>query len=431
MTKPRMIIRKTFLPALLFLMGCLISCQDGSTEKAEDSAQEDRTINKDSAYVVDVTAADYAFGMPTEVPSGWVTFRMKNMGQVEHNAVIHKYVDTLQYETLARLFGEALGAEGPEAFYAMFDLVDKDMGGPAILSPDHTGETTVFLEPGVYTFTCWMVAEDGQYHSRKGMNRPFIVTDEESGAEKPKGTVGITLSDLAIDIEDPIEAGEHVFDVNFEASHNVHLAKLGENQKLEDLQTWMNKVKTPSSFTFLGGAEQAPIGMSSTFKASLEPGRYALVTYGIADSGMTEEIIIPEKGKAPAATNETVNPEVRIISNMEETVLPESIPTGRTHLLIENSGDQEYDYLLAYLNTGNSIEDVKEFFKEANPMATAPFDFMWYGSLGPGEVKRMNLDVEEKQYVLVGPFLPNTLPPNRWRDEKFVHSIQGVETSNL
>lgn len=426
--------RKYVFPVILLLMNVLISCQQGSGGKAEGakaSAHEDIKTSADSAYIVDVTATDYAFGMPTEVPSGWVTFRMKNMGQVEHNAIIHKYVDTLQYHTLTRLFSEALEGEGMQGFSAMFDVSDKDMGGPAILSPNHTGETTVFLEPGVYTFTCWMVAEDGEYHIQKGMSRPFVVTNKESGAEKPEGTVGITLSDLAIDIEDPIGAGEHVFDVTFEASHNVHLAKLGENQKLEDLQIWMNKVQTPSSFTFLGGAEQAPVGMSSTFKASLEPGRYAFVTYGTADSGMAEEIIVPKEGKSLPVSNEPVNPEVRIESDMKRTILPKTLPTGRTPVVIKNSGEEEYEYLLTFLIQGNSTEDVNRYFKKADFMSNSPYEFIWYGTIEPGEVKRINLEVQERQYMLIGPYLPGAPFQDLWREDNFVHLVEGVRKSNL
>lgn len=425
-------IRAKILSAILLLITFCISCKEGPTERSHEelnlSAQENNN-SKSSAYVVDVTAADYAFGMPTEVPSGWVTFRMKNMGQEEHNAIIHKYVDTLQYETLNSLFSEALEAEGMEGFSAMFQLLDKDMGGPAILSPDHTGETTVFLEPGVYTFTCWMVAEDGDYHIQKGMNRPFIVTDEESGAEKPEGTVGITLSDLAIDIEDSIEAGDHIFDVKFDASHNVHLAKLGKDQKLEDLQEWMNKVQTPSSFIFLGGAEQAPVGISSTFKASLEPGRYAFVTYGYADSGMAEEVIIPAKGKASTVENEPVNPERRIVVGTERTVLPKDLPTGRTPLIIENPDESDYRYILSFIKDGYSKEDYVQFIQDAveqkiDPMQEErPFEDVWQGIVVAGEEKQINLEVQDKQYILTGPWLPDKPLPVQWKGESMVYAL--------
>lgn len=426
---------------LLILIVLSVSCnwnssEKGNSEKAESDPESEITP-QDSSYIVDVTAVDYAFGMPTEIPSGWVTFRMKNMGQAEHNAIIHKYVDTLQYETLTKLFSEALEGEGMQGFSKMFEGLDTDMGGPAILSPNHTGETTVFLEPGVYTLTCWMVAEDGEYHLQKGMNRPFIVTNEESGAEKPEGTVGITLSDLAIDIEDPIGAGEHVFDVNFEASHNVHLAKLGKDQKMEDLESWMNKVKTPSSFTFLGGAEQAPAGMSSTFKASLEPGRYALVTYGIADSGMREEIIVPEEGKAPAVENQPVNAEKRLIVGKEQRVLPESLPIGRTPLIVQNPDGQDYQYFLSFMKDGYSTEDYLRYINGAYVEETIdfmkekpPYEDVWVGVVKAGEEKKINIELKNKQYILAGPLLTDEPWTAQWAGESMVHSLKagnGIE----
>ncbi len=62
----------------------------------------------DSSYVVDIIAADYAFGMPSEIPSGWITFRMENMGMEEHLGVINKYPDSLGYEGIVGMTREAL-----------------------------------------------------------------------------------------------------------------------------------------------------------------------------------------------------------------------------------------------------------------------------------------------------------------------------------
>ncbi len=272
-TNNQLQLRYTHGACVLLLIIFCLSCQE--KKKKDQVKLIDRELSEkaeSSPYIVEVTAFDYAFGMPTEIPSGWVTFRMKNMRQEVHHGIVYKYSDSVTYDGLVSTIGEAFQEkELADPSNDFNSEVVTAMGGPAILSPGRTGETTVLLEPGVYALTCWMVAEDGEFHAMKGMTRPFVVTKENSGAEKPDGTVDITLEDVAINIQDPVGPGDHVFNVTFKTMDNVHLAKLEEGQKLEDLNQWMNKAQNPSPFTFLGGAEQAPVGTVNTFKATLEP----------------------------------------------------------------------------------------------------------------------------------------------------------------
>lgn len=425
--------RKKIFPALLVLVLVLtiISCQQGSAEKADgrtgNLATERRAISADSAYVVEVTAADYAFGMPTEVPSGWVTFRMKNMGQEEHNGIIYKYTDSLTYEDLGKLIGEALQKEEIDNSAHPFNSqIEKPMGGPAILSPGLTGETTVLLEPGTYALTCWMVAEDGEFHAMKGMTRPFIVTDENSGAKKPEATVDITLRDVAIDIEDSIAAGKNVFNVKFERVENVHLARLGEGQEFEELKEWMNKVQNPSPFTFLGGAEQAPVGTTNTFTANLEPGRYALVSYGNAIHGMAAEITVPKNGKAAPVPNKPVNPPVTIRTTTQGIELPE-IKAGRTPIILATSEDNQGFYVFGRLKKGKSRENIIQYFE--NYAEERPYQPIWWGTVTADEKINLNLEMQDGTYLLAGPLPLEDQVPEQWKADEVIHIFK-VDAEN-
>lgn len=284
MTKHKMhLVRKNVVPLIFILMTVFISCKQGSgekVEKAQASVKEDGAISNDSPYIVDVTAADFAFGMPTKVPSGWVTFRMNNMGNEEHLGIISSYPESLAYEEIVQLISKALEEEGIEKFMAIRDQAEQEHGGPALLSPGFVGETTVYLEPGVYTLTCWVTASDGQPHFKKGMIRPFIVSGETTGAEKPQTTVEITMSGIGMDIPDSVKSGEHIFNVSYEDSRSLHLVRLTPEQNVDDLTEWFDLIQAPSPYEFLGGALRAPEGSSSTFKATLDTGRYYFVTYG-------------------------------------------------------------------------------------------------------------------------------------------------------
>ncbi len=427
---------------LLILVFLSVSCNWNSSEKRNsakvESDQESKITTKDSSYIVDVTAVDYAFGMPTEIPSGWVTFRMKNMGKEEHLGIVEKYPDSLGYDGLIAMISEALQQDGMDGFLPMLELREGQFGGPAMLSPNLTGETTVYLEPGLYAFTCWVKTPEGELHLQKGMIRPFKITNKKTGADKPTGTVDITMSDFAINIEDPIAAGDHIFNVNFEDSHNIHMAKLEEGDDLEELKQWMTHITAPSPFRFIGGAEQAPEGMSSTFKATLEPGRYAFLTFGRTMYGMVEEINIPEDGAASPPSARVVNPVIKIESGLEGTSLPEKMNIGRTPIVVKNTGKENYAYNLVLLKEGKSVGDVEKFFKAAyvdksiDPqLAPKPFQHIYSKVIEPGEKDEFSLQVEKGNYVFFGPILMTETWESALSKNNLYHAIEGVANTSL
>lgn len=440
--KRRSVTLAKLIMSLSILLCLLISCNWNSSEQKDSERaaldKEEKLADEDSSYIVDVTAVDYAFGMPSEIPSGWVTFRMKNMGKEEHLGIVDKYPDSLGYKGLSGMISEALKQDGMEGFSPMLGLREGQFGGPAMLSPELTGETTVFLEPGLYAFTCWVKTPDGELHLQKGMIRPFLITNDKTGADKPKSTVDITMTDFAINVEDPIGKGEQVFNVKFEESHNIHMARLEPDQDLEDLKEWMNHITAPSPFKFIGGAEPAPEGMSSTFKATLEPGRYAFATFGRAIHGMAEEFTIPETGMVSVKGHETVNEKVYIESNMEKTIIPEKIPAGRTLLAIKNTGSEDYNYFISSLKKGFTLADFKEYNEGVfvfetirRDEVTSPENFIWQGTIEAGKQETLNLEVKKKEYVIVGPILPGMPLKTQWRDENMYHSMEGVGNENL
>ncbi|MGY5851381.1 hypothetical protein [Salegentibacter sp. F14] len=422
----------------LVCIGFLVSCNNSGKKNEEASITEERETGVetiDSAYIVDVMAMDYAFGMPKEIPSGWITLRMKNMGKEEHVAVVVKFKDSLSFSKVNRMFTKAISEGKLSSFEEVWDQMETNMGGPALLSPDHTGQTTVFLEPGLYALSCGVETADGEYHSQKGMLRVFKVTEKETNAKKPESTVDITLSNYAISTDRPIGTGEQVFNVKFKDfdGHDVHLARLKPDQDLEGLKIWMNNVQVPSPYEFLGGAEQVPAGGSSTFKANLEPGRYAFVSHYFAASGMAEEFEISEFKKAAPMVNEPVNPKVIIEADSNKVYFPEKVPSGRTSVEIINQGDQEYNFYFTSLKEGVKEEEYQKFIKDIyvneEEMAEGqsfPDNFLFYESLKPGEKKEFNLEVYKRKYYLIGPLIPGEKWKTQWREKNMIHVMEGT-----
>lgn len=401
---------KRFFP-LVFLMtsflfwGTVVSCKQNSSANSVSRQGEETGKKQDSVYIVDVTAADYAFGMPSKIPSGWVTFRMKNMGQEEHLGIVSRFPDSVSFDQLAGMLSEALETGEFEDFLPLLQLREGYYGGPAMVSPGLTGETTFHLEPGSYALTCWVKAPDGQIHLQKGMSRPFIVSDEPTGADEPRGTIDVTLSNFDIRIEDSISSGEQIFNVHFEALHNLHLARLEKGQGLEDLKEWMKDLIAPAPFKFIGGTEPALPGLETYFEATLEPGRYAFATYGYAHLGMVKEFTVPEHGKALPESSEN---KVVIELGSENKVNPE-IPAERTAFTITNPLPEAFAYHFIALEERVSVEDVQSFYKEVHvdsirdSFEQAPFKIILRERIDSGDDSRFILDVEDQNYLLFGP----------------------------
>lgn len=88
--------------ALALLTLALVQAACGNAPPV-DEAEQRASSTAPSAHVVDLAALDYAFGMPTEIPAGWVTFRMGNMGAEEHIGLLQAVHDSLDLETVQEL----------------------------------------------------------------------------------------------------------------------------------------------------------------------------------------------------------------------------------------------------------------------------------------------------------------------------------------
>ena len=175
------------------------------------------------------------------------------------------------------------------------------MGGVGLTAPGRTAQATVLLEPGDYVMECYVVSPEGKFHSSLGMLRPLIVTSGSSGASPPEADVEITLSNYELVVEGELARGEQTVRVYVQdraeglVGHNVHLARLNESMRAEDMVPWMDWVdalRSPAPVEFLGGAEEVPPGQATFLTVNLEPGRYAWISEGYGDRGMVKEFTI-------------------------------------------------------------------------------------------------------------------------------------------
>jgi len=287
-----------FLVALLL---ALAACESGDPPDSEGAAD---TAAAAGPPVVEITAVDYAFRAPAELPSGWTTIRMENAGAEEHFLSLWKLPEG---RTLEDYVGEVAPAFG-EAYAALVEGASKEeagailgqaipawyaevvpMGGPGFLSPGRTGETTVRLEPGTYVMECYVKTPDGRFHGELGMIQQLTVTADSTGVAEPSGDVEVVLSNAGIVGPSSLAAGEHTVMVRFSEQpeiglgNDVHLVRLQEGTDLEELAAWMDwmeieGLKAPAPAEFLGGAQERSAGESAYFRVEVEAGRYGWVS---------------------------------------------------------------------------------------------------------------------------------------------------------
>ncbi|SMO79388.1 hypothetical protein [Fodinibius sediminis] len=265
--------------------------------------------NKDE-YRVEITAYDYAFQAPAELPSGWITFILNNeqahkihelsFARISENITYREYLDEYvgAWEILLEEFqaGEVERSDISERVNELLpDWADgiKYVNARGLVSPGRSAEKTVYLEPGLYAVDCWVKTEDGVIHLVNGMTRPLTITDESTNSPEPSVENIITLKEKEIDVQWKAEAGSHSFAVLMEADslgnpvhNNIHLIKTEGNTDLNEVNTWMDWYKvgglrTPAPADFLGGVStyDAIPGESATY-FSLEidePGEYAWI----------------------------------------------------------------------------------------------------------------------------------------------------------
>lgn len=270
-------------------------------------------------HVVNIIAEDYAFEAPSEIPSGWSTFRLSNEGEETHFV----FLTQLPLGKTFDHYIEEVGTHFNDAWYAVRSgeltkakasekLARKipkwfssavRMGGLGLLEEGGTAQVTLNLEPGNYFMECYMKTADGEFHVMEGMGRPLTVTTESSGAQPPEANIEMTLSNDGIEISDDLTAGQHTIAVHFAEhpevgpQHDIHLAMLDDQTDLSRVVQWMDWMdvdgfNTPAPTAFKGGAQEMPKGYTAYLTVDLKPGRYAWISQLTSDQGLIKEFTV-------------------------------------------------------------------------------------------------------------------------------------------
>jgi hypothetical protein len=258
--------------------------------------------------VVEIRAIGKTFEGPSEIPSGWTTFRFVNASSMIHFALIDvppEGIDLPMMNEVMGHFQEAMDAmnagdgDAVEAAFAKFPEWVGELGrsgGPGLLSPGRVGQATVYLEPGNYILECY-VKTDGIFHTtspgegRYGMILELTVTDARNEAPEPVADVRLAVRNSGFEItEGVLKTGSNTIRVDFLeqqalpsfVGNDVHLMRVDDADSIALADAWLDwrtpeGLEDPGPVTFIGGLNDMPAGAHGYFTVDLEPGDYAFI----------------------------------------------------------------------------------------------------------------------------------------------------------
>jgi len=285
---------------IALIMLAFTSCKsDKKTQPEKDESVEVLTDN-----IIEVVAKDFTFTVDPIIPSGWSTFKMKNIGMMEHFFLLTKLPDTIAFSDYIYGVGAAFGKSwnayknGEVDKGGAYGILGENlpqwyanavaMGGIGIISGGQTGITTMKLEPGNYVMECYIKTDNGQFHSELGMINPITVSDKATQMATPKANVEVVLTNENIEVKGDVLSGDNIIAVHFKEhpevglGNDIHIIKVDENTNKDDVAFWMDWLNiggltSPGPAVFVGGVQEMPIGYTAYFNCNLEPGDYAFV----------------------------------------------------------------------------------------------------------------------------------------------------------
>ena len=269
---------------LLFLATSLIlaaACAAGETPgDAAVSADTGTAAPAGTAApnVVTITASDYKFAAPDQIPAGLTTFKLLDTGKEVHHASLIRLKDGKTYADMMATMKAMKPGTQPPAWI-------EPLGGPNGIVPGGESNATVMLEPGNYALVCFVPDANMVPHFMHGMTKGFTVTETSTtaaaSAPEPTADITLTLSDYKFDWSTPLTAGPHVIRVETAAGqpHEVTLFQIPPGKTLKDLQTWLNGMKGEPPAMPIGGVSGLVAGKPTYFSVDLKPGDYAAVCF--------------------------------------------------------------------------------------------------------------------------------------------------------
>lgn len=276
-------IKTFYFIVFLVNVSLLIGCKTDSKNQSKPLT----TINEatSNSTIIEVITQNMEFNVPTKIPSGWTTFEYKNNSSEVHFFVLEKLPEGITIEEYKNelippfrdaytLMNEGKITDGLKEFDKIpawySDVIFS--GGVGLLSPHHSGTTTIYLSPGKYAMECYVRMSNGIPHVVYGMLEEITVTDTKNKNEEPTADFNISIStQQGITMDNSIAPGTYTFGVHYIdqktyenfVGHDVNLVKVEAEADINQVISWINsgdfkafRSPAPEGFTFMGGVQE-------------------------------------------------------------------------------------------------------------------------------------------------------------------------------
>lgn len=269
-------MRVLVLGAAVVVAGC--SAKDEPAAAAGDSAAVPSASSTGTAPAneVTITATDYAFDAPDQIPAGLTTFTMVDSGKEVHHATLIKLDQGKTFDDLMAGFKMMKPGTRPPGWIIL-------AGGPGAVAPGATSSLTTVLEPGNYALVCFVPDAKGVPHVAHGMARALTVTPaENANMTEPVADISVSLVDYKFNFSKPLTAGKHTLKIETGPGqpHEFVLFQLMPGKTAADIPKFIGAgAQGPPPGVPVGGVSGVAAGRASFYTVDLKPGEYAIVCF--------------------------------------------------------------------------------------------------------------------------------------------------------
>jgi len=238
---------------------------------------------------ITMSAIEFSYDIPDQIPSGWVRVTMENKGAEAHHAQFLKLADGVTSND----FLNALMTEGEAALATVLGY-----GGTGAVDPGSSSEAVVWLDPGNYVVTCFVSGPDNVPHFAKGMLVPFSVIEGDGTSQPPTEDAAVELVDFGFNtLPAEFPAGKTTIKATNSGAEMHELTVLSpiegvtvdeilamfsappaspesEEMDHEDMASPAAEASGPPPFHFNGGLQGIMPGMTGYAVLDLAPGEY-------------------------------------------------------------------------------------------------------------------------------------------------------------
>jgi hypothetical protein len=265
-------MRLLSLAAAVALSACAV--KDAPKQAASDSAAVPAAAA--AANEVTITATEYKFDAPSEIPAGLTNLRMVDNGKELHHVTLFRLDSGKTYDDfMAGLKAMKPGTHPPGWIIPA--------GGPNAAAPGGTSALTTVLQPGNYAIVCFIPDAKGVPHVLSGMSKALTVTpNANANMTEPSADITVTLSDYKFDFSTALTPGKHTIKLITAPGqpHEFTFFQLAPGKTAADIPKYIEGgMQGEPPARPLGGVSGVAAGIASYYTVDLAAGDYAIVCF--------------------------------------------------------------------------------------------------------------------------------------------------------